>query len=69
MKKEIFINESMGETRIAIQEDSKLVEVYVEQQDNQHHLATYPTPPEFAQMQGNTISFLQDPLHLQSTAF
>ena len=35
MKKEIFINESMGETRIAIQEDSKLVEVYVEQQDNQ----------------------------------
>ena len=25
----------MGETRIAIQEDSKLVEVYVEQQDNQ----------------------------------
>ena len=35
MKKEIFINESMGETRIAIQEDNKLVEVYVEQQDNQ----------------------------------
>jgi len=35
MKKEIFINESMGETRIAIHEDSKLVEVYVEQQDNQ----------------------------------
>ena len=35
MKKEIFINESMGETRIAIQEDSKLVEVYVEKQDNQ----------------------------------
>ncbi|MBH09003.1 MAG: ribonuclease G [Candidatus Marinimicrobia bacterium] len=35
MKKEIFINESMGETRIAIQEDNKLVEVYIEQQDNQ----------------------------------
>ena len=35
MKKEIFINESMGETRIAIHEDNKLVEVYVEQQDNQ----------------------------------
>ena len=33
MKKEIFINESMGETRIAIQEDSQLVEVYVENQD------------------------------------
>tara|TARA_B100000809_G_scaffold66185_1_gene62884 strand:- start:1216 stop:2754 length:1539 start_codon:yes stop_codon:yes gene_type:complete len=33
MKKEIFINESMGETRIAIQEDSQLVEVYVEKQD------------------------------------
>ena len=35
MKKEIFINETMGQTRIAIQEESKLVEVYVEQQDNQ----------------------------------
>ena len=34
MQKEIFINESMGETRIAIQEDSQLVEVYVEKQDN-----------------------------------
>jgi ribonuclease G len=34
MRKEIFINESMGETRIAIQEDSQLVEVYVEKQDN-----------------------------------
>ena len=33
MKKEIFINESMGETRIAIQEDSQFVEVYVEKQD------------------------------------
>ena len=33
MKKEIFINESMGETRIAIQEDSQLVEVYVEKLD------------------------------------
>ena len=33
MKKEIFINESMGETRIAIQEDSQLVEVYIENQD------------------------------------
>ena len=33
MKKEIFINESMGETRIAIQEDGQLVEVYVEKQD------------------------------------
>jgi len=35
MKKEIFINETMGETRIAIQEDNALVEVYVEHQDNQ----------------------------------
>ena len=35
MKKEIFINESMGETRIAIQEDSQLVEVYIERQDKQ----------------------------------
>ena len=35
MKKEIFINESMGETRIAIQEDGQLVEVYVERQDKQ----------------------------------
>jgi len=34
MHKEIFINESMGETRIAIQEDGHLVEVYIEKQDN-----------------------------------
>ena len=34
MHKEIFINESMGETRIAIQEDGQLVEVYIEKQDN-----------------------------------
>ena len=34
MKKEIFINESFGETRIAIQEDGQLVEVYIEKQDN-----------------------------------
>ena len=34
MQKRIFINESMGETRIAIQESSQLVEVYVEKQDN-----------------------------------
>jgi ribonuclease G len=34
MQKEIFINESMGETRIAIQESNQLVEVYVEKQDN-----------------------------------
>ena len=34
MNKEIFINESMGETRIAIQEDNQLVEVYIEKQDN-----------------------------------
>ena len=33
MKKEIYINESMGETRIAILEDSQLVEVYIEKQD------------------------------------
>ena len=30
MHKEIFINESMGETRIAIQEDSQLVEKAVQ---------------------------------------
>ena len=35
MKKEIYINESMGETRIAIVEDSQLVEVYIEKQDKQ----------------------------------
>ena len=35
MKKEIFINESMGETRIAILEDGKIVEVYIERQDKQ----------------------------------
>lgn len=35
MKKEIFINESMGETRIAIQEENQLVEVYIERQDKQ----------------------------------
>ena len=34
MRKEIFINESMEETRIAIQEDGQLVEVYIERQDN-----------------------------------
>ena len=33
MKKEIYINESMGETRIAITEDGILVEVYIEKQD------------------------------------
>ena len=33
MKKEIYINESMGETRIAIMEDGQLVEVYIEKQD------------------------------------
>ena len=35
MKKEIYISESMGESRIAIIEDSTLVEVYVEKQDHQ----------------------------------
>lgn len=35
MKKEIYINESMGETRIAILEDDRLVEVYLEKQDKQ----------------------------------
>ena len=35
MKKEIFISESMGESRIAIVEDDTLVEVYVEKQDRQ----------------------------------
>ena len=35
MKKEIYINESMGETRIAILEDDRLVEVYIEKHD--HH--------------------------------
>ena len=35
MKKEIFINESMGETRIAILEEDRLVEVYVEKQGQQ----------------------------------
>lgn len=37
MKKEIYINESMGESRIAILEDDKLVEVYVEKQ-GQHRM-------------------------------
>ncbi len=35
MKKEIFISESMGETRIAILEEDRLVEVYVEKQGQQ----------------------------------
>ena len=35
MKKEIYINESMGETRIAILEETQLVEVYVEKQEKQ----------------------------------
>ncbi len=35
MKKEIYINESMGESRIAIVEDDVLVEIYVEKQDHQ----------------------------------
>jgi len=35
MKKEIYINESMGETRIAILEDTQLVEVYIEKQEKQ----------------------------------
>ncbi len=37
MKKEIYINESMGETRIGIIEDDRLVEVYVEKHD-QHRM-------------------------------
>ena len=35
MKNEIFISESMGESRIAIVEDGTLVEVYVEKQETQ----------------------------------
>ncbi len=35
MKKEIYINESLGETRIGILEDDQLVEVYVEKPDHQ----------------------------------
>ena len=35
MKKEIYINESMGETRIAILEDDRLGEVYIEKHDQQ----------------------------------
>ncbi|MBS1271556.1 MAG: Ribonuclease G [Candidatus Marinimicrobia bacterium] len=35
MRKEIFINESSGETRIAILEDSQLVEFYVEKPENE----------------------------------
>jgi len=35
MKKEIIINESVGETRIAILEEDRLVEVYVEKQGQQ----------------------------------
>ena len=35
MEKEILINESMGESRIAIIEDGTLVEVYIEKQDQQ----------------------------------
>ena len=41
MHKEIFINESMGESRIAIQEDNQLVEVYIEKQDN-HRMVEVP---------------------------
>ncbi|MBD3273934.1 MAG: Rne/Rng family ribonuclease [Candidatus Marinimicrobia bacterium] len=35
MRKEIFISESSGETRIAITEDSQLVEFYVEKPENE----------------------------------
>ena len=35
MKKEIYINESMGETRIAILEEDRLVEVYIEKHGQQ----------------------------------
>lgn len=34
MKKEIYINESLGESRIAILEDDRLVELYVEKQES-----------------------------------
>ncbi len=37
MKKEIYINKSIGETRIAILEDDRLVEVYLERED-QHRM-------------------------------
>ncbi|RMF09065.1 MAG: Rne/Rng family ribonuclease [Candidatus Neomarinimicrobiota bacterium] len=37
MKKEIYISKSIGETRIAILEDDRLVEVYVEKED-QHRM-------------------------------
>ncbi len=39
MKKEIFINESMGETRIAILEEDRMVEVYVEKQGQQRMIS------------------------------
>lgn len=35
MKKEIIINSSIGETRVAIQENKKLVELFVEQPENE----------------------------------
>ena len=41
MKKEIFINESLGETRIAILEEDRLVEVYVEKQGQQRMVRQY----------------------------
>ena len=35
IKKEIFINVSSGSTRIAITEDEKLVEIFIERPDHQ----------------------------------
>jgi len=35
MKKEIIINSSIGETRIAIQENGRLVELFVEQPEHE----------------------------------
>ena len=45
MKKEIYINESLGETRIAILEDGQLVEVYIEKQDKHTVSYTHLTLP------------------------
>ena len=60
MKKEIFISESMGESRIAIVEDSTLVEVYVEKQDQQRMVGNiYKGPAEQLNEESYKLSGLQ----------
>ena len=67
MKKEIFINESMGETRIAIQEDSQLVEVYVEKQDKHRMVGNVYKGKVENVLPGMQAAFIE--IGLERTAF